>query len=141
MKTLKLMALDAEDLKVVSACIQDAVLKVGDLRWQARDKRFVVAMNRLAWEEQPETGTCQRRRACLHFDRVLSVKSSGVPKDRPGEVLCLLAVTFSETDAPAGMVDLVFAGGGAIRLTVECLEAQLADLGAAWAARLPAHEV
>jgi hypothetical protein len=143
MADLKLMALDAEDLKVISACVQDAVLKVGEIHVRPREKRVVLSMNRLAWEALPDdAGPCERRRACLHFDRVLSVRSHAIPRDKPETVLSLLAVTFAEAEAPAGTVDLVFAGGGVLRLQVECLEAQLADLGAAWAARrVPAHEL
>jgi hypothetical protein len=56
------------------------------------------------------------------------------------EVLSLLSVTFAETDAPAGEVLLTFSDGAIVRLTVECLECQLADLGPAWAARgVPQH--
>jgi hypothetical protein len=140
---LKLIALDEEDLKIVSAHVQDAVMKVGDLDFISASRQFVVPMYRFAWEKdatekkpQPE-----RRNSVLHFDRVLSAKLSGISRDKRDEVLSLLAVTYTTTDAPAGTVDLVFAGGGAIRLEVECIEARLVDLGGAWeASSRPAHE-
>lgn len=149
MHDLKLVALDAEDLEVMSALVQDAVLKVEDLEWRPREHRFLVAMNRFAWETCPEATLAtkpvnfERRRACLHFDRVLKVRSARIARERPETVLELLAVTFrADEEGPAGEVELVFAGGGAVRLTVECLEAQLADLGAAWATKTrPAHDV
>lgn len=142
MADLKLVALDEEDLAVVSACVQDAVLKVGDIRYRPSERRLLLAMNRFAWEAVDGAAEPrQRRRACLHFDRVVAVKSQAIPRDRPDDVLNLLAVTFTAADGPAGHVDLVFAGGGQLRAEVECLEAQLADLGAAWAARAtPEHE-
>jgi hypothetical protein len=100
-------------------------------------------MYRFAWEQDASARRPQpeRRNSVLHFDRVLTAKLSGISRDKPDEVLSLLAVTYVETDAPAGTVDLVFAGGGAVRLEVECIEARLADLGGAWqASSRPAHK-
>ena len=145
---LRLLALDAEDLAVVSAHVQDGVLRVGDVLWLASEKRFVVTMNRFAWETRPErrffSRRYERRRAVLHFDRVLAAASSGVETARPDAVLALLAVTFEPGDAPSGPpsghVLLTFAGGATIRLSVECIEASLSDLGPAWAtAHAPRH--
>ena len=70
----------------------------------------------------------------LHFDRVLAVKSLGIDPARKQEVLSLLALRFVPGDAPAGAIELVFAGGASIRLEVECVEARLTDLGGAWTA-------
>ncbi len=141
---LGLQALDADDLAVVSAHVQDAVLRVGDVLWLPSEKRFVVAMNRFAWETRPQrrffSKTYERRRAVLHFDRVLAAASSGVEKTRRDAVLSLLAVTFEPGDAPSGDVVLAFAGGATLRLSVECIEARLSDLGPAWAtAHAPRH--
>jgi len=143
MDALKLVALDEEDLKIVSAHAQDAVMKVADLEFSVRDKRFVAAMNRFAWEES--TGLFrrrdQRRRSVLHFDRVLAARTIGIAKEKPGEVLSLLAIRFEPQEAPAGVIELVFSGSAAIRLEVECIEARLADLGGAWgASSRPAHK-
>lgn len=143
MDSLKLVALDAEDLKIISAHVQDAVVKVADLDYRVPEKRFAMAMNRFAWEVKPGffRRRYQRRRSVLHFDRVLSVQTSGINRDRPDLVLELLAIVFTETEAPAGIVELVFAGDAAVRLEVECIEAYLADLGAAWeTGSRPAHQ-
>jgi hypothetical protein len=141
---LKLAAFDEEDLAVVSACVQDAVLKVGDLVYLPKERRFAIGMNRFTWEKAGD-GTrkdYERRRTALTFDRVLSVKASNIRRDRPDAVLELLAVAFDVTDAPAGIVTVIFAGGGALRLEVEVLEARLADLGAAWATNArPSHDL
>ena len=133
---LRLVALDADDLAIVSAHIQDAVLKVGDLRWMPAENRFVMAMNRFVWEA-PAQGLWhkrdyQRRRSALHFARVDGVKSAGIDREAGEAVLELLAVRFEPRREPAGDVILDFAGGGTIRLAVECLEVQLTDLGPAW---------
>lgn len=145
MNLLKLIALDTDDLAVISAHVQDAVTKVGDIGFKPAEKRFLLPMHRFAWE----AGTArfskphnERRNSVLDFSRVLSVKVSGIDRDKKQDVLSLLAVKFEENDAPAGHVDLLFSGGGAIRLEVECIEARLADLGGAWeAASRPQHRV
>ncbi len=138
MPDLKLLALDPDDLDVISATTQDAVVRVGDMGFARADHRFALLMNRFAWEEDGKTR--MRKRAALHFDRVNEVKVAGIDLNAVDGVLDLLTIRFSETDAPAGTIELAFAGGGTIRLAVECLEARLADLGAAWAAKAtPAH--
>jgi hypothetical protein len=139
MADLKLLALDAEDLAVISAHLQDAVLQVADIVYQRSERRFVAMANRFDWEAAVGAAgskpSCERRRAALRFERVLDAKLQGIDLKAKRQVLSLLAVQFQEKDAPSGFVTLVFAGGGAIRLEVECIEAELRDLGAAWAAR------
>ncbi len=136
MKLLKLVALDEEDLKIVSAHVQDAVMKVGDIEFVPGSKLFVLPMYRFAWEAEPNANKAQpeRRNSVLHFSRVLSVKLSGIAREKKEDVLSLLAILYTVTDEPAGRIDLVFSGGAAIRLEVECIEARLADLGGAWEA-------
>jgi Protein of unknown function (DUF2948) len=133
---LRLIALDAEDLAILSAHVQDAVLKVGDMSWISDEKRFVLPMNRFVWEAAAGGSWIkrdyQRRRSCLHFERVEGVKSAGIDRDAKESVLELLAVRFEPRETPSGDVLLDFAGGPSIRLAVECVEAQLADLGPAW---------
>jgi hypothetical protein len=142
--SLKLCAFDEEDLAVVSAHVQDAVLKVGDMVYLPRDRRFAVAMNRFIWEKAADgkREAFERRRSALSFDRVRTVRSTRIDRDRPDAVLELLAVSFETADTPAGTVTLVFAGGGAVQLEVEVIEARLADLGAAWATSAkPQHDI
>jgi hypothetical protein len=138
---LKLVALDADDLAVISAHLQDAVLKVSDLAYLPRERRFALVARRFDWETPTREGP-QRRLAGLHFDRVLSARTRGLDRADQGAVLSLLAVTFEPGEAPSGAVTLVFAGGGAVRLEVECIEAQMRDLGAAWrASGRPSHDL
>jgi hypothetical protein len=140
MTDLKLIALDPEDLEVISAHVQDAVVRVGDMGFARRDRRFAVLMNRFDWESDKPRAKGTRKRTALHFDAVQAVRSAGFDTNAHDGVLDLLAITFSPTDGPAGIVELNFAGGATVRLSVECLEARLADLGAAWAAKLkPQH--
>ena len=140
MTDLKLLALDSEDLEVISATTQDAIVRVPDMGYAQADKRFALLMNRYAWEEGGKKG--QRKRTALHFDRVEAVQAAGINLEAPEGALELLAIRFLPTSDPAGTVELSFAGGGTVRLTVECLEARMQDLGAAWAAKLkPEHAV
>jgi Protein of unknown function (DUF2948) len=142
MEPLKFVALDKDDLEVVSTHLQDAEVKVADVHWRPAEKRLVLALDRFDWvaanASRPEL---VRRRSVLRFERVQACKCRNVnPAGRDG-VLNLLAVEFDETDAPAGVVLLTFSGGPALRIEVECLEVELADLGPSWTvAARPAHE-
>ena len=132
---LKLIALDANDLIVLSAYLQDAVMRVDDLNYLPKENRFAFAANRFAWTKgQPGKGRVinERRRTAVHFDRVNKVQTYNIVRDQPDAVLSLLAIQFLPSEEPTGTVDLIFSGDGVIRLHVECLEAQLADLGGAW---------
>lgn len=141
MTDLKLIALDTEDLEVISAHVQDAVVRVADMGYARADHRFALLMNRFDWQSvQGKRDKGQRKRAAMHFDSVQTVTTAGFDPASAEGVLSLLAVTFLPIDGPAGIVELSFAGGGTVRLGVECLEARLSDLGAAWAASAkPAH--
>lgn len=143
MSDLKLLALDEEDLEVVSALTQDAVVRVGDMGFAMGDKRFALLMNRYAWEaEAGSRHKGQRKRAALHFDNVGATRVSGINLRAEEGVLEMLSVTFRAADAPSGTIIIAFAGGGTVELDVECIEARLHDLGAAWGARgRPSHDL
>lgn len=143
MLQLKLVALDEQDLAIVSAHVQDAVLKVSDLSYIAADRRFVVAMNRFVWENRRKlfSRSHERRRSVLHFESVRAVRTAGFRREAGDDVLSLLALRFEPgAEAPSGTIELTCSGGAAIRLDVDYIEARLADLGAAWeTAALPRH--
>lgn len=142
MTDLKLAALDAEDLAVLSAHCQDAVVRMSDMTVLRKERRFVAVVNRFAWEAGGTRGASdERRRSALAFARVRAVKAKGLEKKAGDRVLSLLALTFEPGEAPGGSIDLVFSGGATVRLDVEVIEASLTDLGPAWAAKArPAHE-
>lgn len=141
MDLLKLVALDTEDLEVLSVHLQDAVVRVGDIIWLPGERRLVVALNRFDWIGARCTSpTCRRRRAALRFERVEAFKARGVEPGDKAAVLNLLAADFDQGEAPGGQVTLTFSGGAALRLSVECIEAELVDLGPEWTAtRCPDH--
>src|ERR1700691_5153088 len=142
MEELKLAALDKDDIEVISAHVQDALVKVADVLWRPREHRFLMALNRFDWVNAVEADgykgssppDYRRCRTALRFERVKACKCRGLDQANKEATLNLLAIGFAEHDTPAGAVTLTFSGGGAIRLDVECLEAELADLGAAYAA-------
>jgi hypothetical protein len=137
---LRLLAEDEDDLAVISAALQDAIAKVGDIEWDARGRRFTLALNRYLWEV-PGGLLGNRVRAGLQFGSVLAVKSRNVRRDPPDAVIELLAVRFEPGEAPGGVIRLAFAGGGDLELTVECVDAALADVSAPWpTSSTPAHE-
>ena len=141
MDAVKFIALDKEDLEVVSAHLQDAEIKVADVHWRPGEKRLVLAVDRFDWPAAiasvPELRRC---RAALRFDRVLACKCKNVNPAGKDQVLNLLAVEFADLSPPGGVVTLTFSGGATLRLEVECLEVELADLGPVRVAdACPAH--
>ena len=141
MEPVKFVALDREDLEVVSTHLQDALVKVADVIWRPKERRLVVGLSRFDWLSAEGTKPELRRcRAALRFERVNSCRCRSVNPCGKDDVLNLLAVEFDETDAPGGVVMLIFSGGGVLRLEVECLECELADLGPSWPANVrPVH--
>lgn len=130
-RLLRLLALDESDLDVISAHLQDASVRHEDLHYLPRERRFVLALHRFDWQRAP--GEAPRRRlTALHFEQVRAVRHRYLEKAESGLPLNLLAVYFLEGDKPSGAVILEFSGGAAIRLEVECIEAQMKDLGPMW---------
>jgi hypothetical protein len=127
---LKLIALDADDLAVISAHVQDARVQASDIVWRRDEKRLVVGMSRLDWEQTLSGGTAPRRLiAALRFERVLACKSRNIDLAQPEATLELVGIEFHPAEPPGGSALLLFDHGGALRLDVECLECELTDLG------------
>jgi hypothetical protein len=138
MQLLKLVALDRDDVDVISTHLQDAVVKVGDIHWEPAARRLTLELNRFRWEAQDRT---ERVRAGLQVGCVLSVKARRIRRGAKDAVLELLALRFEPGEAPGGRVVFEFADGGDLSAEVECLEAVLADLSGAWPARrAPSHD-
>ena len=128
---LKLIALDANDLAVISTHVQDARVQTSDIVWRQHEKRLVIGMNRLDWEQTLAGETSPRRLiAALRFDRVLACKSRNIDLGAPETMLELVGIEFHPGNAPSGSAVLLFSHGGALRLDLECLECELTDLGA-----------
>jgi hypothetical protein len=137
-----LLAEDDEDLQIISAQLQDAVAHLGDLVYLPRARRFAGLFNRFRWEDCKDAKDRGLRvRAGLHFDGVLGAKSYKLKRDVADAVVELLAIQFVPGKDGAGVIELLFAGGGAIRLQVECMNATLRDMSGPWPARAqPQHD-
>lgn len=134
MEPLRLLAEDAVDLQIISAALQDAILRPVDISWEKGARRLTIVLSRFCWECG---GT--RVMAAMQFGDVEAVKSRRLPR-LPESALELLALDFEPTEAPGGRVILMFAGGGDLRIDVECLDAVLTDLSDRWPARVaPTH--
>ena len=131
---------------MISAHLQDAVLQVGDMAYLPREKRFAAVANRFDWADGARTAErlagsgYTRRRAALRFERVLGAKVQGIDLAQEGRGAVAAGGQLRAGRAAGGMSRCTFAGGGAIRLDVECIEAELKDLGPVWrAASMPTH--
>ena len=134
---LQLLAEDQDDLAVISAALQDAVAKVGDIVFEAKARRLTIAFNRFRWEGDAR----QRVRSALQLGGVLSVQARKIRRERRDGVLELLAIGFEPEEAPGGLLTLSFAGGGDLRVRIECVDAVLADISQPWPTpREPAHD-
>jgi DNA-binding protein YbaB len=133
---LRLLAQDADDLEIISAAMQDAVAKVGDITYEAKARLLTIAFNRYCWE----SGGSERVRSALQLGGVLKVQARKIRRGARDAVLEVLAVRFDPGDAPGGLITVSCAGGGDLRASVECIDAVLADVSEPWPTpRAPAH--
>ena len=133
---LKLLAQDPADLEVISAAMQDAVAKVGDIRFEPKAGRLTIAFNRFRWEADEKA----RVRSALQLGGVLKVQTRKIRRAPKEAVIEVLAMTFAPGEPPGGVVTLSCAGGGDLRAIVECVDAVLADVSEPWPTpRAPAH--
>lgn len=139
---LRLLAREPGDLPVISAALQDAVAKIGDIRWDAQGRTLTIACNRFRWEDGDRKKGGERVRAALQLGDVSGVQARNLKRDAKQAVVELLSVGFEPgQEAPGGVVLLTFAGGGDLKVAVDCVEVVLADVSEPWATpRIPAHE-
>lgn len=129
---LKLRARDPDDLAVISAMVQDALVPIADMVYLSEEKRFVLALNRYRWDQPAEQS---RTHALLTVQHVTRVQTKGLDRHKPDRIQNLLSLTF-EDDALLAP----FAGGGTLRLEAEALDCLLEDVGEPWPAQAtPAH--
>jgi len=136
-KALRLMAGDKDDLEVISACLQDAVTKVGDFAFIASERRFAFVANRFLWEcaIDRKHGPFARVRAGVHFDDVKSVQFQHLRTDAKDAIVEMLSLRFEAGEDGMGAILIDLAGGGAIRLEVESVNAYLSDISEPWRTR------
>ena len=135
---LRLLAQDAEDLKVIAAALQDAVGKIGDISYEPAARRLTLALNRYRWEGKGG----ERVRSAIQLGSVLKVQARNLRRGAKDAVVELLNIAFEPGEAPGGAVVFTFAGDGDLRAEVECLDVVLADVSAPWPTpRTPKHEL
>lgn len=139
---LRLIGLDAGDIAPVSAALQDAIARMGDLSFEARARRFTAVFTRYRWENA--SGRAERVRSGLQIGSVTSVKAQRLRKGAPDAFVSLLSLTFEPSgmeEDPSGTLVFTFAGGGALKVGVECVDLVLADVSAPRkASARPDHE-
>ncbi len=140
---LRLLAEDAEDLEVISAAIQDALVAVRDCAYFKDEKRFVLLLNRFRWEaDLTAEAAYSRTHSALVFNDVRAVRHHNIPLDEPDRMLELLAISLDQGREADWSVTLRFAAGRAIRLEIARLACHLGDVGEPWATPWkPAHPV
>ncbi len=138
-EALHLLAFEDDDLAVLSANLQDALVRIADMAYLPKERRFALLCQRFDWIAA-DKGRKERCQTGLHFDAVRKVSIQGFDQTRRDRVLNLLSITFEPSEAPAGTVLLTFSAGGAVRLEVDYIEAQMSDLDLRWKARRrPGH--
>lgn len=125
-RALNLGAESPEDLQILSALVQDAVLTAADIVWEAKARRLAFLLNRFRWEDR--TGAAERSRAVLVIRDVTRIAGQGITKGDADTILSLLGLTWEPGADGTGRIVLTFAGDGAIAITVECIDAQLRDV-------------
>ena len=147
---LRLRAIDTLDLSVIAAHLQDALVKMADIGLDKEKRRFALLFNRFMWEDleaekrngaKPDKNAPYRRvRSALHFDTVQRVQTQGLRLGNAEAIAALMTLAFEPKNDLSGTVTMTFAGGGAIKLDVECLDGWLTDLSAPWTTKnKPGH--
>ncbi|MBW6419586.1 DUF2948 family protein [Celeribacter sp. PS-C1] len=142
-RPLALKAIDVDDLTVMSALVQDAIVPMGEISYDANRRRFAFLINRFRWEDveaaERRGRPVERVQAVLVFDDVMSARSTGVPSGDKDMILSLLSITFAAKEDGMGTVEITLAGDGTIALEVEALDATLKDVTRPYVA--PSHKV
>jgi hypothetical protein len=149
---LRLRAEDFEDMAVIAACLQDAVVLRSDMTYLAKQRRFAMVMSRYCWEADPAIdrarragrpaapGRGRRVRAGLHVDGVLKVDTLGFDQSGAEPALALLTIVTEPQDDGGAVLLFMFAGGAMLRLSVECVDCHVTDIGPSWdTPRQPRH--
>jgi len=142
-KNLKLIAKTEEDLRVVSAHLQDSIASIVDIANLKKNKIFLMQLNRFMWEDV-EKGVFRKNkriRSILKFENVLNVNSRNINQLKKDKFLDFLAIETNITPDNNYEMKIIFAGDSIIRVTAEVIEVTLDDQGEAWDTKnKPKHE-
>lgn len=146
-KPLRLQALDADDLGVIAALVQDAVFPITEMTFQRKKRRFALLLNRFRWEDVPRAERhgkkFERVQSMLVINDVADVVTQGIDRSDSDTICAVLTLAFTPGEDGQGRLELTLAGDGAIALDVECLDVTLSDVTRPYLApsgHAPAHE-
>ena len=143
-KNLKLIARTEEDIKVVSAHLQDSIASVSDIANLKKNKIFLMQLNRFMWEDV-EKGVFRKNkriRTVLKFENVLNVVSKNINQQKKDNFLDFLAIETIKMPDNNYEMKITFSGDSIIRVIVEVIEVFLDDQGEAWETKnKPKHQV
>ncbi len=145
-KPLRLKAEDAEDLAVITALVQDAVLPANEMRWLKGKRQFACLLNRFRWENEVVAEhrgrEFERVQSLLAFDDVMRASQQGIDARDRDIVLSLMTIAFEPGEDGTGRMILTFAGDGAVALDVEAVNVTLQDVTRPYRApsgKVPSH--
>tara|TARA_Y100000992_G_C21082321_1_gene403958 strand:+ start:183 stop:626 length:444 start_codon:yes stop_codon:yes gene_type:complete len=143
-KNLKLIARTEEDLRVVSAHLQDAIANIADIANLEKNKIFLLQLNRFMWEDV-EKGVFRKNkriRTVLKFENVISVNSKNINQSKKDTFLDFLTIETNKMPDNNYEMKIVFAGDSIIKVVSEVIEVTLDDQGNAWDTKnMPKHKV
>ena len=141
---LKLIGSNYEDLKVISAYIQDSIVAIRDMVFLEQNRIFIMIINRFMWENVEKGALRQNKRirCAIKFEEVLKVKSKEINQKRKNKRLECLAIKCSEISNNNYEIKIFFAGDSIITLISEAVEVVMHDLGKAWNVKhIPEHKI
>ena len=145
---LSIAAKSLSDLNIISSLVQDSILRVGNVSWMPKSRRFAMLLDRFMWEDEKnariQKRPFQRIQSTLSFEGVLMVKSKNIEKFSDKTLMWLLTIEFPQgRDNSRKYLNLVFAKAGVISLEIECIEVFLKDVSQPYISRVknaPNHE-
>ena len=131
-KKLSLIAQNEEDLVVISTLCQDSIIKIANIKWAKKSKRFYLLINRFCWElndlSKKKSSNMLRINSLISFNSVLSVKSAGIQQNNSSDITSLLTINYNFFNFEKQAIDLIFSGNSQISLNIECIDVFLKDI-------------
>ena len=131
-KKLSLVAQNEEDLVVISTLCQDSIIKIANIKWAKKSKRFYLLINRFCWElndlSKKKSSNMLRINSLMSFNSVLSVKSAGIQQNNNSDITSLLTINYNFFNFEKQAIDLIFSGNSQISLNIECIDVFLKDI-------------
>tara|TARA_B100000029_G_scaffold497434_1_gene565029 strand:+ start:487 stop:930 length:444 start_codon:yes stop_codon:yes gene_type:complete len=139
---LKLIGKNEDDLKIVSAYLQDSIVIVKDIVFLKKNKTFIMILNRFMWEEAFRANKRKRIRCAVKFEEVIEVQSKNINQKNKKKPLEYLAIEPIKISSGSFKINIFFSGGGIITIISEVIEVALNDLGSPWNVEyFPAHKI